>query len=63
MPTKIVSASAQGRYRKTTAVRQSTDSRIQQLLRELGMDVREYKVKASFRMYERMSTHKYLGIS
>lgn len=51
--TKIVSVSPSGRVRKTTAYKPSTDSRIKQLIKALGIDEAEYKLKSSLRKYTR----------
>lgn len=63
MSTKIVSVSPSGRIRKTTAYKQSTQSRINQLVRELGIDQEIYKFKASIQKYTRLANHQYLGIN
>jgi ribosome assembly protein YihI (activator of Der GTPase) len=63
MSTKIVSVSAEGKFRKTNQYVQSTQSRINQLINELGIDKKEYNEKASIRKYYRLSGNKYLGIN
>ena len=60
--TKVCSVSTTGRVRKTTAYKQSTQSRINQLVRELGIDAQAYKLQASLRLYTKMSTHATLGV-
>lgn len=57
--TKVARVSATGRIRKTTAWKQSTDSRIKQLVAALGMDYEKYRLQALLRTYQRASA---LGI-
>jgi hypothetical protein len=63
MPTKIVSVSPTGRIRKTTAFAPSTHSRIQQLIRELGIDREIHNFKTSIQKYTRLSHNQHLGIN
>ena len=63
MSTKIVSVSSEGKFRKTNQYTQSTQSRINQLINELGIDKKEYTENASIRKYYRLSGNKYLGIN
>ena len=63
MSTKIVSVSPSGRIRKTTAYKQSTQSRINQIVRELGIDREIHNFKASIQKYTRLANHQYLGIN
>lgn len=63
MPTKIASVSPSGRIRKTTAYTPSTHARIQQLIKELGIDREIYNFKASIQKYIRLSHNQYLGIN
>jgi hypothetical protein len=61
--TKIVSVTASGRVRKTSAYKVSTSARIKQLLRELGLDETEYQFKASLRKYNRMASNPHIGLA
>ena len=63
MPTKIFCVSPTGRIRKTTAVKQSAHSRINDLLNQLGIDREQYKLQSSLRLYGRMVSHPHLGIN
>jgi len=60
---KVVSVSPTGRIRKTTAVKQSAHSRINELLNQLGIDREQYKFNAGIRLYSRMSNNPHLGIN
>lgn len=60
---KVVSVSPTGRIRKTTAVKQSAHSRINDLLNQLGIDKEQYKFNAGIRLYSRLSNNQYLGIN
>jgi hypothetical protein len=58
--TKVARVSATGRIRRTTAWKQSTDSRIRQLCSALGIDSESYKMQSLYRTYQRASA---LGIT
>lgn len=60
---KVVSVSPTGRIRKTTAVKQSAHSRINELLNKLGIDKSQYQLQANFRLYTRMASNPYIGIN
>lgn len=54
MPTKIVAAKLSGKVRYTNAHKQSANQRIGAIIRELGLDWKEYKQQASLRSAMRM---------
>ena len=60
MYTKVASVSPTGRIRKTTAYKQSTQSRINEIVRELGIDANAYKFSANIRKYTRLTNNQYL---
>lgn len=61
--TKVLSVPPTGRIRKTTAIKQSAHSRINELLNQLGIDREQYKFQSGIRLYSRMSNNPHLGIN
>jgi hypothetical protein len=55
MPTKICSAKTSGKVRFTDAKQPSAASRINYIIRELGLDPAQYRMAASLRKYTRMA--------
>ncbi len=59
---KILTVTADRQVTRHESPKPSTDSRIRQLLTELGMNAQEFHSAARMRMFTRMAGHKYLGI-
>jgi hypothetical protein len=61
MPTKICSAKTSSKVRFTDAKQPSAASRINYIIRELGIDPAQYRMAASLRKYTRMADNSVLG--
>jgi|688.fasta_scaffold1669564_1 hypothetical protein len=59
---KIITVTANGQVTRHESPKPSADSRIKQLLADLGMNAQEFHSAARMRMFTRMAGHKYLGI-
>lgn len=60
---KVITVTADRQITRHESPKPSVDSRIKQLLTELGMNAQEFHQQAKFRMFTKMSTHKFLGMN
>lgn len=60
---KVITVTADRQITRHESPKPSTETRIKQLLTELGMNAQEFHQQARMRMFTRMSSHKFLGMN
>jgi hypothetical protein len=59
---KVITVTADRQVTRHESPKPSTETRIRQLLTELGLNAQEFHQQARMRMFTRMAGHKHLGI-